>query len=99
MKQLLAAVLGVVIYVSGTVVLTANITSADTIQSVQFQLDGMPLGAAITTPPYTFSWNTVSPVDAAHVLSVIVTDSAGNQGTSSTNVFVQNRPAVELQIK
>jgi Bacterial Ig domain len=70
---------------SGTVTLTANATSAAGIASVQFQLDGLNLGSAITGtgPTFSMSWNTASATNGAHTLTAIATDTLGQQTTSS----------------
>jgi hypothetical protein len=44
--------------VSSTVSVSANASSSAGIASVQFQLDGANLGPALTTAPYTYSWDT-----------------------------------------
>ena len=50
--------------VSGTVTLSATATpvAPATISSVQFLLDGQPLGAPVTSAPYTFNWTVGSTV-------------------------------------
>jgi hypothetical protein len=71
--------------VSGTVVLqaSASATAPATVSSVQFLLDGQPLGAPVTSAPYTFSWTVGSTPLGSHSLSARVTDSAGTLGTAS----------------
>jgi len=70
--------------VSGTVTLqaTASATPPATISSVQFLLDGQPLGGPVTTPPYTFSWTVGSTSLGSHNISARATDSNGVAGTS-----------------
>jgi hypothetical protein len=70
--------------VSGTVTLqaTASATAPATVASVQYLLDGQPLGAPVTTAPYTFSWVVGSTPLGAHRLSARVTDTSGNLGTA-----------------
>jgi Bacterial Ig domain/Lysyl oxidase len=70
--------------VSGTVTLSATATAAApaTISSVQFLLDGQPLGAPVTAPPYTFSWTVGSAAPGSHTLSAQATDSDGNMATA-----------------
>jgi hypothetical protein len=71
--------------VSGTIQVSANATASGgaTISSVQVLLDGQPLGPALTSAPYTVSWNTTTALDGSHTLSAVATDSNGNQGTAS----------------
>ncbi len=69
--------------VSGTVTVTANATAVAGMASVQFQLDGASLGAAVTGtgPTYSYQWNTLG-VTGAHSLTAVATD-AVNQTTTS----------------
>ncbi len=70
---------------SGTVKLTASAVAggSNTITSVQFLLDGQPLGNPVTSAPYTFNWTVGSTPLGTHTLSARVTDSAGNVATAS----------------
>lgn len=77
--------------VSGVVSVTANASDNVAVASVQFQLDGAALGAVITNPPYTLSWNTTSTTDGSHTLTAVATDTSHNSATSSAvNVTVSN---------
>jgi hypothetical protein len=71
--------------VSGTVKLQASAVAggSNTITSVQFLLDGQPLGSAVTASPYTLNWVVGSTSLGNHTLSARVTDSAGNVATAS----------------
>jgi hypothetical protein len=71
--------------VSGTVPVQASAVAggSNTITSVQFLLDGQPLGSAVTAPPYTFNWTVGSTPLGNHTLSARVADSAGNVATAS----------------
>jgi hypothetical protein len=73
--------------VSGTVTLaaTASATAPATVASVQYLLDGQPLGAPITTAPYTFSWTVGSTPPGVHRLSARVTDTDGSVGTAAVD--------------
>jgi hypothetical protein len=77
--------------VGGTATLQASAAAASsaTITSVQFLLDGQPLGAPVTTAPYTFNWLVGATAPGPHTLSAQATDSAGNIGTApGVNVTV-----------
>jgi Bacterial Ig domain/Lysyl oxidase len=81
--------------VSGTVALqaTASAFPPATISSVQFLLDGQPLGSPITTPPYTYNWTVGSTALGSHNIAVRATDSNGIVGTSQAvpvNVVASN---------
>ena len=55
---------------SGTeVFLSADATDPSGITSVQFLLDGFPIGPAVTTAPYTLSWNSRTTSNGTHYLS------------------------------
>ena len=69
---------------SATISATANASFGVGIASVQFQLDGANLGSAITTAPYTLTWDTTAASGGAHTLTAIATDAAGNNTTSAT---------------
>lgn len=77
--------------VSGTVPVAATVTSNIAIASVQFYLDGQPLGGAVTSSPYSISWNTTTATAGTHTLTAQATDVDGDVGTSgSITVTVQN---------
>jgi hypothetical protein len=76
--------------VSGTVTLTANVTSGVGIAAVQFQLDGANLGPRLTTSPYSMPWNTTATPNGCHVITAAAQDVNGNTGTSTANVYVNN---------
>jgi hypothetical protein len=58
---------------------------------VQFLLDGVNLGAEVTTAPYTLTWNTTGTADGAHTISARARDAAGNQTTAANvSVMVSN---------
>ena len=77
--------------VSSTISVSATATDNVAVASVQFQLDGMNLGALLTSPPYTISWNTTTATNASHTLTAIATDTSGNAATSAAvTVTVSN---------
>jgi hypothetical protein len=77
--------------VSGTVAVTAAATAGLGVSSVQFQLDGSNLGAAVATAPYSTNWNTTSTSNGSHNLTAVVTDKIGSTATSSViSVTVNN---------
>ena len=85
--------------VNGTVVLQASATDPIVsgqltagMASVQFRLDGAPLGVAITSAPYVLSWNSTSASNATHMVSAAATDAAGNLSTAAPiSVTVDNQ--------
>jgi hypothetical protein len=85
--------------VSGTVAIeaTAAATPPATATSVQFLLDGQPLGGPVTTAPYSYNWTVGNTSAGTHQLSAQVTDSNGNVGTAqpvAVNVDPSQPPAV-----
>ena len=80
--------------VSGTISITANATDNVAVASVQFQLDGISLGTAVTAAPYSISWNTATATPGTHSLTAVATDTSGNSATSATvTVTVADVPA------
>ena len=85
------------VMVAGSVTITANASAGagKTIASVQFQVDGVNLGSAITGsgPTFSTSWSTAAAGNGTHVLTAIATDSANWQTTSAgVSVTVANNP-------
>ena len=83
--------------VSGTISVTATSSAVApaSIASVQFYLDGSPLGSPITSTSspntYSSSWNTASSTNASHTLYALATDNYQNVATSSPiTITVQN---------
>ena len=77
--------------VSGTTTVAATATDNVAVASVQFLLDGQPLGSAITTAPYAMQWDTTKASAGSHTLTATAVDPSGNVGTSApVTVTVQN---------
>lgn len=57
------------------------------VAGVQFRLDGQPLGAEDTAPPYELAWDTRQAANGPHALSAVARDAAGRT-TTSTDVVV-----------
>jgi Bacterial Ig domain/Lysyl oxidase len=70
--------------VQGTVTLSATATASApaTVASVQYLLDGEPLGPPVTSAPYAASWTVGNTPVGRHTLSAQVTDSNGSVGTA-----------------
>lgn len=78
--------------VSGTTVVSADASDNVAVASVQFQLDGVNVGAPDTTAPYTLSWDTTTATNGTHTLAAVATDSSGNQtASSSVTINVTNQ--------
>lgn len=78
----------------GLVELRANASAAAA--AVQFELDGAPLAAPMTAPPYIASWDTTRTLDGDHVLTVVAVDRAGARAISPViRVTVRNLSAAK----
>ncbi|MEO7905070.1 MAG: DUF4082 domain-containing protein, partial [Candidatus Saccharimonadales bacterium] len=81
---------GAIVTGSQTITATANDNSA--VQSVQFKLGGVNIGAADTTSPYQISWDSTAIANGPHTLTAVATDTSGNQATSAAvTVTVSNQ--------
>jgi hypothetical protein len=72
--------------VFGVVNLTATASDNVGVASVQYQRDGVNLGPLLTTPPYSYSWDSNTGTHASHTLTAIAKDAAGNSATSAAIV-------------
>jgi hypothetical protein len=72
---------------AGMVSVSASAHDAIGVTGLQFFLDGSPLGAAITTPPYTLVWDSSSASLGTHTLAAKASDGAGYTTTSSSVSF------------
>ncbi len=83
--------------VSGTVNVTANASDNVGVSGVQFQLNGVNLGAEDIAAPYSVSWNTLTTANGNYNLTAIARDSAGNTSTSAAVVVtVTNAPDTQV---
>jgi len=63
---------------TGTVSLVATPTSASGVSGVEFQVDGVKLGATVATAPYAASLDTTPYASGQHVIRARTVDAAGN---------------------
>jgi hypothetical protein len=78
--------------VAGVVTVSASASDSVGVVGVQFRLDGTNLGAEVTSPPYSVSWDTTTAANGTHTLTAVARDAAGNTATSApVNVNVSNR--------
>ena len=76
--------------VSGSIIVSADASDNVAVAGVQFKLDGQPLGAEDTTPPYSADWNTATATNSSHQLTAVARDAAGNIATSTTVTVTVN---------
>ena len=74
---------------TGTIALSANASDNVGVTSVEFQIDGVPIGAADISAPYATMLDTSAYPSGQHVLRVRASDAAGNVSawTSATVSF------------
>jgi hypothetical protein len=77
----------------GTVPVAANLTSGSAVSSVQFDLDGAPLGAPVTKWPYAIRWPTSRVTNGAHILTATVRDLLGRVSASTPVAVRIENPA------
>ena len=70
--------------IAGTLVFNANATDNVGVTSVEFQVDGIPFGAAQTTAPYSVNVDTNAYASGQHVLRARARDAADNQSAWAT---------------
>jgi hypothetical protein len=80
---------------SGAVTFSVNASSAQGIASVQFQIDGVNAGAAVTGagPVFTSLWASPQASDGSHTASAVVTDNVGLRSVATVPVQISNGPA------
>src|SRR6202011_5622745 len=66
-----------------TEAVSASEAGSTTIVAVGLQVDGVTLGTATNTSPYTFSLNTALFANGTHSLTATAWDAANNTGNSS----------------
>lgn len=76
---------------ANTITVSATASDAVAVAGVQFLLDGSPLGAEITTAPYSTTWNTTTVTNGPHTLAARAANTGGLYTTSSpVSVTVDN---------
>jgi hypothetical protein len=79
--------------VSGPVVVAANAADNVGVTSVQFLLDGLPLGLPDTLPPFQTVWDSTTATAGVHQLSALARDAAGNSTTATASAVTVNNSA------
>lgn len=76
--------------VTGTISITVNATDNVGVTSVSLSIDGGSAVSSSNASPFTTTWNSATVANGAHILKVTAADAAGNKGTSSVSVNVNN---------
>ena len=90
---------GAGVTVSQRVILNASATNASATDStgvtqVQYAVDNVVLGSAVTVAPYTATWDTTAVANGTHTITAIARDAAGNIAAAApVTVQVQNATA------
>jgi chitodextrinase len=77
---------------TGTVSLSASASDAGSIASVRFLVDGAAVGPVLTSPPFTWAWNSQTTSNGDHRFSAIATDAAGNTATAAEVAATVSNP-------
>jgi hypothetical protein len=72
------------------VTVTAGAEDNVGVEGVQFFVDGTPLGAELTSPPYTVGWSAAFAPNGWHTVAASARDAAGNSSSASVTVLVEN---------
>lgn len=82
---------------AGSVTLTPLVTAPAPITSVEYLLDGEPLGESIN-PPFTFTWDSTTITPRGYTLTVRARDAAGNVGELARRIEVAGPIEVDLTL-
>jgi hypothetical protein len=74
--------------VSGNVTLSANASDNVGVVGLQFEVDGVNIGAELTSGAFQYTWDSVSVANGLHVVTAVARDAAGNQRTASVHTVV-----------
>jgi hypothetical protein len=89
--------------VSGTVPLAATASDTTGIASVQFTVDGNPVGPKLTSAPYTYNWDSTGLSNGSHAIGAVATSAGGTKGTATPVTVTTNNvgllsPTVDAQV-
>ena len=73
--------------VSGVINLTAQVTAPAPVESVEYVLENQSL-QTVTTPPFSFDWDSTAVVTGPHTLLAEAVDNAGNRGRAEVDLNV-----------
>jgi len=77
--------------VSASVAVSATVADEAPVASLQFYVDGNPIGEPLRSPPYIAYWSTLTVGDGPHTIAASALDAGGLSGTSApVGVTVDN---------
>ena len=77
--------------VSGSVTISSTTTNSSSIASVQYTLDGVNIGSALTASPFNLTWNSATTTNGTHSIGAVVTPTSGpNIIATPISVLVNN---------
>ena len=82
--------------VAGSVPLTATASDNVGVASVQFLLNGTPIGTEQAAFPYVVNWDSTTRSDGTYALTALVKDTSGNTATSPAVPVVVNNGTLVL---
>ena len=85
--------------VSGEVTVSAAASDDESVTGVQFEVDGAPLGAEDTDPPYQATWDAGAATGGTHTLRATARDPSGNVGASDPVEVTVSAPAGAIQVR
>jgi hypothetical protein len=86
-------------YTNGLVVLSSVATDPLGISSLQYQINGVNVGTALTTAPYRILWDSHSVNNGVYSLTAVATDPSGQTGTSApVSVTVNHTPPTVVSV-
>ncbi|MBI4337450.1 MAG: Ig-like domain-containing protein [Chloroflexi bacterium] len=77
--------------VSGTVTVSADTADGQGVTEVRFLVDGVLQGTKAAAP-FSLAWDTTIAANGLHTVTIEARDAAGNVGSASVSVTVQNPP-------
>jgi hypothetical protein len=78
---------------AGTVTLAAIASDDVGVLGVQFKVDGVNVGAEVTTKPYFTTWDTTTVADGPHTITAVARDMSQATTSNPVNVTVSNATA------
>lgn len=83
--------------VQDSVTIESSVGGSSATTSVQYYIDGEATGAPVTTPPYSYEWDTSAVEQGTYPIVAVATNEDGDEVPSQVvSVFVDKDPSAEL---